>query len=95
MVADLLPHVRTDHVLPANSDVLTNAIKRGLVSTPPSHLMADEGATSRASAWVRSKNNGMYLKARLFLPFYEEAKVSLVCRGSARALHSGSTLWRQ
>lgn len=78
IIADLLPHVRTDHVLPPNNDILSNAIKRGLLSTPPSHMMADEGANSRASAWVRGKNNGMYLKPRIFLPYYEEAKVTII-----------------
>ena len=76
ILAELLPHVRTDHVLQPNSDIMSGAIKRGLVSTPPSHMLADEGANSRVSAWIRGKNNGMFLKPRLFMPYYEEAKVS-------------------
>lgn len=75
ILADLLPHVRTDHIIPPSNDVLNNAIKRGLISVPPSHMIVDESCHTKASAWVRSKNNGMFLKPRLFLPFYEEAKV--------------------
>lgn len=39
ILADLLPYVRIDHVIPRNHDVLTNAIKKGLVSVPPSHML--------------------------------------------------------
>ena len=79
ILAELLPYVQTDHVLPAQHEVLCNAIKRGLVSVPPSHMIGDGASTghSPASAWVRcgGKNNGMFMKPRLFMPYYEEAKV--------------------
>ena len=78
ILAELLPLVRIDHVIPYNSDVLTSAIKRSLLSNPPSHMMSDEGASSySAAAWVRGKNSGMYLRPRLFTPYYEEAKVGV------------------
>lgn len=76
ILAELLPLVRMDHVLPHNSEVLTSAIRRGLVSTPPSHMISDDGIPSQsASAWVPGKNSGMFTRPRLFTPYYEEAKV--------------------
>ena len=52
-----------------------SAIKRGLVSVPPSHMIGDD-SHSTASAWVHGINNGMFFKPRLFTPYYEEVKVS-------------------
>ena len=77
ILSEVLPYVRIDHVIPPHNDVLSNAIKRGLVSTPPSHMIGDDGAPNRTSAWVPGKNNGLFVKPRLFMPYYEEAKVSL------------------
>ncbi|KAK2158567.1 hypothetical protein LSH36_167g04027, partial [Paralvinella palmiformis] len=74
ILAELLPHIRTDHILPANHEVLTSAIKRGLLSRPPSHMYADEASHSTARAWVRVRNSGMFVKPRFFTPYYEEAK---------------------
>ena len=76
ILADLLPYIRTDHIIPPSSEVLSSAIKRGLISTPPSHMIGDDGAgASRMCAWIRSKNSGMFIKPRLFLPYHEETKV--------------------
>ena len=45
ILSELLPHVRVDHVLPPNHETLTQAIRRGLVSTPPSHMIGgDKGS---------------------------------------------------
>lgn len=76
ILSELLPLVRIDHVLPPNSEILNNAIRRGLVSTPPSHMIGDERENLRVNAWVRGKNNGFFVRPRLFMPYYEEAKVS-------------------
>lgn len=51
------------------------AIKRGLVSTPPSHMIGDDTTNYRVNAWIRSKNNGLFVKPRLFTPYAEEIKV--------------------
>ncbi len=77
ILTELLPYVRTDHIIPPSSDVLSSCIKRGLISTPPSHMIGDDSAAgaSRMCAWIRSKNSGMFVKPRLFLPYYEETKV--------------------
>lgn len=78
ILSDLLPHVRIDHILPANSEVLNQAIRRGLVSTPPSHMIGDDRENLRVNAWIRGgKNNGLYVRPRLFMPYYEEVKVLL------------------
>ncbi|XP_046551868.1 BTB/POZ domain-containing protein 7-like [Haliotis rubra] len=74
ILAEMLPLVRMDHVIPYNNDTLNNAIKRGLVSTPPSHMIGDESTGQRMCAWVRGKNNGVFVRPRLFTPYYEEAK---------------------
>lgn len=75
ILSELLPLVR-DHVLPPNSDVLTQAIRRGLVSTPPSHMMGDERENLRVNAWIRTQhgNNGLFVRPRLFMPYFEEVK---------------------
>lgn len=79
IISDLLALVRLDHVIPANCDVLSSAIKRGLISTPPSHMLGDDTPWHRIGAWTRTRNCGVFQKPRLFLPYYEEAKVSKTC----------------
>lgn len=78
ILSELLPHVRMDHVLPPNSEVLSQAIRRGLVSTPPSHMIGDDRENLRINAWVRGgKNQGLFVRPRLFMPYYEEVKALL------------------
>ncbi|KAG8222764.1 hypothetical protein J437_LFUL007833 [Ladona fulva] len=63
------------------SDALSQAIRRGLLSTPPSHMIGGEGGAggNRADAWVRSRagTNGIFVRPRLFMPYYEEVKALL------------------
>lgn len=78
ILSDLLPLVRMDHVLPLNSEILNQAIRRGLVSTPPSHMIGDERENFRVNAWIRGgKNHGLFVRPRLFMPYYEEVKTIL------------------
>ncbi|XP_037359903.1 BTB/POZ domain-containing protein 7 isoform X1 [Talpa occidentalis] len=73
ILSSLLPFVRMDHILPINSEVLSDAMKRGLISTPPSDMLpTSEGGKS--NAWLRQKNAGIYVRPRLFSPYVEEAK---------------------
>ncbi|KAM6961266.1 LOW QUALITY PROTEIN: BTB/POZ domain-containing protein 7-like [Aplochiton taeniatus] len=73
ILSPLLPFIRTQHILPANSDVLSDALKRGLISTPPSDMLPTaEGG--KANAWLRQRNGGVYVRPRLFTPYVEEAK---------------------
>ncbi|XP_057341888.1 BTB/POZ domain-containing protein 7 [Microplitis mediator] len=75
ILSELLPLVRMDHVLPPNNEILTQAIRRGLVSTPPSHMIGDERENLRINAWIRGgKRNGLFIRPRLFMPYYEEIK---------------------
>jgi len=82
ILAEILPHIRTDHVLPKDGEVLTGAIKRGLVSIPPSHMIGSDsiavGGQSSASAWVRTRNMALFVKPRLFVPYFDEVKVESV-----------------
>ncbi|XP_043505972.1 BTB/POZ domain-containing protein 7 [Polistes fuscatus] len=75
ILSELLPLVRIDHILPHNSEVLTQAIRRGLVSTPPSHMIGDGRDSIYTNAWIRGgKKNGFFVRPRLFMPYYEEIK---------------------
>ncbi|XP_039923176.1 BTB/POZ domain-containing protein 7 isoform X4 [Hirundo rustica] len=74
ILSPLLPFVRIEHILPMNSEVLSDAMKRGLISTPPSDMLpTSEGGKS--NAWLRQKNAGIYVRPRLFSPYVEEAKI--------------------
>uniref|UniRef100_A0A8C5VTV8 BTB domain containing 7 n=1 Tax=Microcebus murinus TaxID=30608 RepID=A0A8C5VTV8_MICMU len=73
ILSSLLPFVRIEHILPINSEVLGDTMKRGLISTPPSDMLpTTEGGKS--NAWLRQKNAGIYVRPRLFSPYVEEAK---------------------
>ncbi|KAI1897942.1 hypothetical protein AGOR_G00088490 [Albula goreensis] len=76
ILSPLLPCVRLEHILPANSEVLSDTMKRGLISTPPSDMLPTaEGG--RANSWLQLKSSGIYLRPRLFSPYAEEAKAAL------------------
>ncbi|KAG9282971.1 BTB/POZ domain-containing protein 7 [Astyanax mexicanus] len=76
ILSPVLPCVRTEHILPANSEVLSDTLKRGLISTPPSDMLPTaEGG--KANAWLRQKSAGIYVRPRLFSPYVEEAKAVL------------------
>lgn len=73
ILSSLLPFVRIEHILPINSEIFSDAMKRGLISTPPSDMLpTTEGGKS--NAWLRQKNAGIYVRPRLFSPYVEEAK---------------------
>lgn len=44
----LLPAIRVEHVLPRHHQVLLAAIKRGLLCTPPSHMLGEYPALAHA-----------------------------------------------
>ncbi|XP_036841126.1 BTB/POZ domain-containing protein 7 [Oncorhynchus mykiss] len=73
ILSPLLPYVRTEHILPPHSEVLSDTMKRGLISTPPSDMLPTlEGG--KANSWLRQKSAGIYVRPRLFSPYVEEAK---------------------
>lgn len=97
ILSELLPLVRMDHVLPPTSEHLNQAIRRGLVSTPPSHMIGDDRDNLRINAWVRcGKNHGLFVRPRLFMPYYEEIKSLLedrcVAANAAAASHQMDVL---
>ena len=55
ILSELLPHVRVDHVLPPSHESLEQAIRCGLVSTPPSHMIGGDKLLGRCalSSWIR------------------------------------------
>ncbi|XP_069764972.1 BTB/POZ domain-containing protein 7-like isoform X2 [Narcine bancroftii] len=76
IVCDLVPHVRIAHILPAKSEALSDAMKRALISSPPSDMLPPaEGRKSRA--WFCLKASGIGARPRLFSPYIEEAKIVL------------------
>ncbi|BFG00057.1 BTB/POZ domain-containing protein 7 [Drosophila madeirensis] len=84
IISELLPLVRIDHVLPPHSEILCQAIRRGLVSTPPSHMIGGERENLRINAWIRSgSNQGLFVRPRLFMPYFEEVKALLKDRLSS------------
>ncbi|XP_023216144.1 BTB/POZ domain-containing protein 7-like isoform X2 [Centruroides sculpturatus] len=83
LLSDLLCHVRIDHILPPDSELLMSTIKRGLISTPPSFMLGDDfcidhNSCMRTHTWIRSRGSrGLYVRPRLFTPYVEEAKAWL------------------
>lgn len=75
ILSDVLPYVRMDHVIPPNSEILIQSIRRGLVSAPPSHMIGGDQHYGRVYAWIRSPM-GLFVRPRLFMPYYEESKVN-------------------
>lgn len=87
ILSELLPHVRMDHVLPPNNETLHSAIRRGLVSTPPSHMIGDDRENLRINAWIRGgKNHGLFVRPRLFMPYYDEVKSLLEDHNSSQQI---------
>lgn len=67
MLGDMLPLVRSEHVLPRSAETLANAVRRGLLSTPPPHMIGDRPH----NPWLNSR---LSPRPRLFNPYYEEIK---------------------
>lgn len=97
ILADILPFVRSGHVIPTHGDVFTSAVKRGLVCSPAPFAVYDAPHIhlSPASAWVRTRNMALYTRPRFFLPYYQEAKVTLLyCSVWFRILQLNSKEWQ-
>ncbi|KAL1131208.1 hypothetical protein AAG570_010826 [Ranatra chinensis] len=79
ILSEVVPLVRMDHVLPPTAEPLANAIRRGLVPTPPTHMLGADhrptDSTRNINAWVRASRSGLFVRPRLFMPYYEEIKV--------------------
>lgn len=80
IMSDLMCYVRLGHILPLDSEVLTNAAKRGLISTLPPYMLGEDSGMPYVrgiSSWLREKCPGMFVRPRYFTPYVEEAKTYL------------------
>lgn len=83
VLTDMLPLVRIPHILPTDHELLVQATRRHLVSTPPPHMLNDDvdfelvSHTRRIRSWLRGTNNSFFIKPRLFTPYVEEVKAIL------------------
>jgi len=78
IISDLLPFVRLRHILPTNSTVLQFAYQRGLLQRPfPFDMVASEKRPPVMVYWIREFRHSEYMRPRLFMNFYYEAKLVL------------------
>lgn len=85
LLSELLCHVRTGHVLPANAEVFVGALRRGLLPcAPPCMLGGDDACLPSAARGGGSGAHRAWLcpgparsRPRLFAPYVEEAKAWL------------------
>ena len=82
-ITDILPYIRVNHIIPRSSVILQSAYHRNLLSKPfPLDVGSSNDIDRNTSLyWVREINGRRhhgYTRPRLFLPYFEEAKVSLV-----------------
>ncbi|XP_014677486.1 PREDICTED: BTB/POZ domain-containing protein 7-like [Priapulus caudatus] len=76
ILSDIIGYVRLEHVIPTTSDILNNAIRRGLISRPPLHMLGDE-LGERVNPWLAGQQGGVYKRPRLFTPYMDEVKAAL------------------
>ena len=70
----VMDHVRIGHVLPSHCDLLESAFRRGLVERGMP-LDIGEGSFYPNAPWMRRRDGKDFVRPRLFLPYFEEAKV--------------------
>ena len=75
-----MEHVRIGHVLPPHGELLESVFRRGLVDRGMP-LDIGEGSFYPNLPWMRRREEKDFVRPRLFLPYFEEAKVC----------HSGNT----
>ena len=78
-IKDISPFIRIKQVIPKSSVVLQMAYHRRLLQRPLDVATGDSDALL-STHWVRSwkgRHHGNYVRPRLFIPYYEEAKVNL------------------
>ncbi|XP_053211957.1 BTB/POZ domain-containing protein 7-like isoform X2 [Panonychus citri] len=83
IISELMPYVRIGHILPSDSETLTNSIKRGLISTLPPYMLEEDSITPHprgVSCWIRERSQGSFVKPRYFTPYVEEARSYLETR---------------
>ena len=71
--------MRIGHVLPPHSELLDGVFRRGLVDRGMP-LDIGEGNFYPNLPWMRRREEKDFVRPRLFLPYFEEAKVSCLRR---------------
>ena len=79
VLSGLIEHVRIGHVLPPHSELLEGVFRRGLADRGMP-LDIGEGSFYPNLPWMRRREEKDFIRPRLFLPYFEEAKVNFcVC----------------
>lgn len=66
------------HVLPLHSELLESAIARGIIDRGMP-LDIGQGSFYPSCPWMRRRHDKDFVKPRLFLSYYDEAKVECGC----------------
>lgn len=84
IISELMCHVRVGHILPIDSDIVSNAAKRGLISTLPPYMLGEDSVPVEGhchnrgiSAWLRGRQTGPFIRPRFFAPYVDEARAVL------------------
>ena len=75
ILSSMISQVRVPHVLPRDrsSEVLDIALQRNLFPVLPS-FTSQVNESTKYSPWDPKSNNGLFVRPRLFLPYFEECK---------------------
>lgn len=75
MISSMIGQVRVPHVLPRDrtSEALDMALQRNLFPVVP-NFSSQVNASTKYSPWDPKANNGLFVRPRLFLPYFEECK---------------------
>ena len=79
LLVNLFPHVRIHHILPRdrNSEIFDMALARNLFTFHPlSNFASQSCTTTKFAPWDPRTPPNVYTRPRLFLPYFEECKVS-------------------
>ncbi|KAJ7390594.1 BTB/POZ domain-containing protein 7 [Desmophyllum pertusum] len=76
VLSGVIEHVRIGHVLPPHSELLEGVFRRGLADRGMP-LDIGEGSFYPNLPWMRRREEKDFVRPRLFLPYFEEAKVIL------------------
>lgn len=77
VISELMPYLRVGHILPFDCETLTNALKRGLISTLPPYMLGEDSLfpySRGISCWLRGRGSGVFVRPRYFSLYVEEAK---------------------
>ena len=75
ILSNMISQVRVPHVLPRDrsSEVLDMALQRNLFPVLP-NFTSQVNESTKYSPWDPKSNNGLFVRPRLFLPYFEECK---------------------